>query len=98
MDKLYRAVRDYAARRFVPLAFPLPPARRSQPDYVVLLNDLYLVLNDLNVGTRRAMAKHGFEPEQTDPPPAASGDHDALEQPALKKLSRESDQADLFLG
>ena len=98
MDKLYRAVRDYAARRFVPLSFPLPRARRPQPDYVVLLNDLHLVLNDLNIGAQRAMAKHGFEPKQTDPIPSVSSDLDALGQPAIEKLGHEADQTDLFLG
>jgi len=76
MDKIARAARDYAARRFVPLshgAFPL--TRRSQAldlnavinDFNVVINDFNIVINDLNVATWRVLVDHGYPaPDQLD--------------------------------
>ncbi len=107
MDKIARAVRDYAARRFVPLsheAFPL--TRRSQsPDFNVVVNDFNVVINDFNVATWRVLVNHGYPSEDDldllspsfyDPHGAAPH---ALGEPAVEiedDPAYRADQADLF--
>ena len=68
MDKLVRAVRSYAARRYLPLNyFQDPPPKRPQlPDATVVMRDFCVVLNDLSVATHRVMKKHDYEREQTE--------------------------------
>ena len=67
MGKLVRAVRRYAARRYLPYNYLQdPPPRRRLPDAAVVMRDFHIVLNDLNIATRhRVMTKHDYEPEQT---------------------------------
>ena len=100
MDKIARAMRDYAARRFMPLshgAFPL--TRRSQPpDFAVVFNDFAVVINDLNIATWRVLVEHGYPPpEQLDAlspsfhDPSVGEPTVEIEDPAVH-----ADQADLF--
>lgn len=66
MGKLVRAVRRYAARRYLPYTYLQdPPPRRRPPDAAVVMRDFHIVLNDLNIATHRVMTKHDYEPEQT---------------------------------
>lgn len=99
MDKIARAVRDYAARRFLPLshgAFPLTQ-RSHPPDFVAVVNDFKVVINDLNVATWRVLVNHGYPPpEPLDPHDAAPH---ALGESAVEiedEPARPADQADLF--
>ncbi|WP_428278195.1 hypothetical protein [Candidatus Palauibacter sp.] len=68
MSKLVRAVRSYAARRYLPFSYfqDPPPKRRRLPDAAVVMRDFHVVLNDLDIATRRVMKKHDYEPEQTE--------------------------------
>ncbi|WP_423926893.1 hypothetical protein [Candidatus Palauibacter sp.] len=111
MDKIARAMRDYAARRFVPLshgAFPL--TRRWQPfdfarDFAVVFNDFNIVIRDLNDATWRVLVEHGY-PSADDPAllsPSFCDPHDAalyaLGEPAVEIEDDpvfHADQADLF--
>ncbi|WP_419935287.1 hypothetical protein [Candidatus Palauibacter sp.] len=93
MDKIARAVRDYAARKFVPLSGASPLTRRSHPpDFLVVLNDLGVVLNDLNVASWCVLVEHGY-PEE--PPELVSPSFEPTEE---IEAVEHAGQADLFPG
>lgn len=107
MDKIARAVRDYAARRFLSLShgdFPL--TRRSHPpDFVAVVNDFNIVINDLNVATWRVLVDHGYPPpEHLDLlSPSFNDPHDAAPRDPREPVAETkddpaypADQADLF--
>lgn len=68
MGKLVRAVRRYAARRYLPVTcFQDPPRKRQRlSDAAVVMRDFHVVLNDLNIATHRVMKKYDYKPEQTE--------------------------------
>lgn len=104
MDKIARAVRDYAARRFAPSTdrfFPLTP-RSHPPDFIVVVNDFNVVVSDLNDAAWRVLVHHGY-PSADDPnllSPAFCDPHDAalyaLGEPAAEIEDDPTLQADLF--
>lgn len=69
MDRIARALKSYAARRFPAYNSPPPPLRRrtaTLPDSAAIMHDFYVVMNDLNVATRRVMKSHNYKPEQVE--------------------------------
>ena len=69
MDRIARALKNYAARRFPSYNSPPPPLRRraaAVSDSAAVMRDLYVVMNDLKIATRRAMKRHDYEPEQVE--------------------------------
>lgn len=68
MDRIARALKNYAARRFPSYNSPPPPLRRraAVPDSAAVMRDFYVVVNDLKIATRRAMKGNDYKPEQVE--------------------------------
>lgn len=69
MNRIARALKNYAARRFPSYNSPPPPLRRraaAAPDSAAVMRDFYVVVNDLKIATRRAMKSHDYKPEQVE--------------------------------
>ena len=67
MNRIVRALSSYATRRFPSYTPPSPPRRRSAvplSDSHAVVHDFRMVVNDLNIATRRIMRRYNYKPEQ----------------------------------